>query len=65
MRYINLILALLFSVNLYSQKIDYLPTTTTGQVIERTPYTLSYDEQHEQAEWVAYKLTPSEVNGNI
>jgi endonuclease G len=35
---------------------DFYPTSTTGQVIKRTHYTLSYNEDHEQAEWVAYEL---------
>ena len=35
----------------------YLPTSTTGQVVKHTYYTLSYSEKHEQAEWVAYVLT--------
>lgn len=35
---------------------NYLPTSTTNQVISHTYYTLSYNEKHEQAEWVAYEL---------
>jgi len=34
----------------------YLPTSTTNQVITHQYYTLSYSEEHEQAEWVAYEL---------
>ena len=64
MKYLGLIITLLLSVNLYSQDIDYLPESTTGQVVGHNPYTLSYDEQHEQAEWVAYELTASKVNGS-
>lgn len=40
---------------------DYLPTSTTGDVIQHKYYTLSYSEPHEQAEWVAYKLTKSSI----
>jgi len=40
-----------------SSKFDYLPNSTTGQIIEHAYYTLSYNEKHEQAEWVAYELT--------
>ena len=36
---------------------DYLPTSTTNQIVEHAYYTLSYNEKHEQAEWVAYELT--------
>ncbi len=36
---------------------SYLPQSK-GEVVEHTYYTLSYIEQHEQAEWVYYTLTP-------
>lgn len=42
-----------------ADKFNYLPTSTTNQVIKHTYYTLSYSEKHEQAEWVAYALKPS------
>lgn len=35
----------------------FLPTSTTGQVVKHRYYTLSYSEEGEQAEWVAYQLT--------
>ncbi len=35
---------------------DFLPSSTTGEVVEHAYYTLSYSETHEQAEWVAYTL---------
>ena len=35
----------------------FYPESTTGQVITHKHYVLSYSEEHEQAEWVAYKLT--------
>lgn len=34
----------------------FLPSSTTGEIVEHTNYTLSYSEPHEQAEWVAYTL---------
>ena len=34
----------------------FLPTSTTGQVVHHEGYSLSYNEDHEQAEWVAYEL---------
>lgn len=37
---------------------DYYPTSTTGQIIHHSYYSLSYNETHEQAEWVAYILHP-------
>ncbi len=42
---------------LKEQTNDYfLPTSTTGQIIHHEGYSLSYNESHEQAEWVAYEL---------
>lgn len=38
---------------------DYLPTSTTNQIIKHDFYTLSYQEKYEQAEWVAYELKPT------
>ncbi|WP_406684835.1 DNA/RNA non-specific endonuclease [Seonamhaeicola sp. MEBiC1930] len=34
----------------------FLPTSTTGQIVHHDAYSLSYNETHEQAEWVAYEL---------
>jgi endonuclease G len=36
---------------------NYLPTSTTGAIVRHKYYTLSYSENDEQAEWVAYVLT--------
>ncbi len=35
---------------------EILPTSTTGIIVRHTYYVLSYSEDHEQAEWVAYEL---------
>ena len=35
---------------------EFLPESTTGSVVKHGYYTLSYNESHEQAEWVAYEL---------
>ena len=32
-----------------------------GEIIRHTGYTLSYNEEHEQPNWVAYELTRNEV----
>lgn len=40
----------------YHAESYFLPSAR-GQVIEYRDYVLSYDEEHEQAEWVAYILT--------
>ncbi|HBS12835.1 MAG TPA: endonuclease, partial [Flavobacteriaceae bacterium] len=39
-----------------TSSFNYLPTSTTNQIISHEYYTLSYSEKHEQAEWVAYEL---------
>ena len=44
-----------------AQRFDYLPTNTTGAVYRKNTYTLSYSEEHEQAEWVAYVLKASDI----
>src|SRR6056297_1671284 len=64
MRYLSFVVLTLLSIPVFSQQIDFLPGSTTGQIIEHGSYTLSYDEKHEQAEWVAYELTASEINGS-
>lgn len=40
---------------------DLLPTSTTGQVVHHNSYSLSYSEEHEQAEWVAYVLKNTDI----
>ena len=35
---------------------NFLPTSTTNQIVVHDNYTLSYNEKYEQAEWVAYEL---------
>ena len=39
------------------------PTTSKGYLIEHTYYSISYSETNRQAEWVAYNLTPTSING--
>ncbi len=41
---------------------DFLPTSTTNQIIEHEFYTLSYNEKAEQAEWVAYELKKNHLS---
>lgn len=43
---------------------SFLPTSTTGAIVEHVYYTLSYSEAHEQAEWVAYSLDKSHLRKN-
>ncbi|WP_300566202.1 DNA/RNA non-specific endonuclease [Flavobacterium sp.] len=50
-------------VNLASNDKDYyLPTSTTHEVIKHKFYTLSYSEENEQAEWVAYELKKDQLS---
>lgn len=41
---------------------NILPASTTGEVVRHTYFVLSYSEDHEQAEWVAYELTRERLN---
>ena len=43
---------------------DFLPSSTTNQIIRHDYYTLSYSEKHEQAELVAYELKKNYVKNN-
>ena len=51
-------------VNQNNTNFNFLPTTTTNQIIIHDHYTLSYSEHYEQAEWVAYILKNSTLNNN-
>ena len=66
------VLGLLFmSSTAYAQSIDYKPAPVqsidngqiiTHQIIQYTQFALSYNEKHEQPDWVAYVLTKDEAN---
>ena len=64
MKHILTFLSLLVSAFSFAQTDNFLPKSTTGQILKHTFYTLSYSEPHEQAEWVAYVLTPGMINGS-
>lgn len=57
-------LLLFFSVIIYGQGENELclPRANTSEIITHYGYYLSYNEQHEQANWVAYELTSAETN---
>jgi len=44
----------------FSQNIE-IPQLENNQIIKHTAFTLSYNEQHEQANWVAYVLTSEQA----
>ncbi len=52
----NLISLLLLTISPYWLIAQYQPTTN-GELIKHDYYSLSYNEDHEQAEWVYYKIT--------
>lgn len=59
----TIFLFLILTTASQAQDPGLLPTSTTGHIINHTYYTLSYSEEHEQAEWVAYELTKQDVAG--
>lgn len=45
-----------------AQSFNYLPSPVgDNQILTYSEFTLSYNEEHEQADWVAYELTSDEV----
>jgi endonuclease G, mitochondrial len=75
--YLSIILYLIQSCNLFAQKNNTadsssttiyleLPHFSTNElVIHHTGYSLSYNELHEQANWVAYELTSNETQAIV
>jgi len=60
----NVIIYFLLTSFLWSQSICLPHYTQTDQIISHTAYTLN-NERHEQASWVAYRLTSSHIAGTI
>jgi endonuclease G, mitochondrial len=56
---------ILTSIYAYCQDFNYLPTSTTNQIVKHAYYTLSYSEKHEQAEWIAYEIKSNLFNKSI
>jgi endonuclease G, mitochondrial len=42
---------------------DWLPQGSDGQLVHFSHYTLQYNEEHEQANWVAYRLDAQQLQG--
>ena len=63
MKKIILILILSIFGILHSQSLEIPLITKQDSIILRLDYTLQYNEEHEQADWVAYELTRAEVLG--
>lgn len=54
---------ILFIISNLNAQFEYLPAPVgSNQIIAYTQFTLSYNEQHEQADWVAYELTEEEAD---
>ena len=49
----------------FSQEYLEIPQTNGNQIIQRAGYSLSYNEKHEQADWVAYVLTKEEAESDL
>lgn len=49
-------LFLLSPIFVFSQSINDFFPTNNGQLVNHTYYTISYSEEHEQAEWVFYEI---------
>lgn len=57
---------LFISTVFFAQDFDYLPYKVgENQILAYTQFTLSYNDEHEQADWVAYELTAEEVEKKI
>ena len=68
MKTYSLILLIISSIWVHSQSIteiqDLSPKPISGeQIINHFGYSLSYNEDHEQANWVFFELTDYEVSG--
>ena len=62
---INRITPLLLYSLLFSQQLELPKFAPSDQIVHHSNYTLNYSEQHEQAEWVAYTLSSSDVYGSV
>ena len=63
MKKLSLVIVLMVLSCTVNAQFDYLPKAIPGhQISAYEQYTLSYNEEHEQAEWVAYELTAAEAS---
>ncbi|WP_154199347.1 DNA/RNA non-specific endonuclease [Ancylomarina sp. 16SWW S1-10-2] len=56
-------LAFLLILLSFCSKAQYWLPKSIGELVTHTYYTLSYNEENEQANWVAYKLTREMIQG--
>ena len=50
---------------LFGQDLSLPKINESDQIIQHSAYTLNYDEQQEQASWVAYILTSTHIRGTV
>ena len=55
-------LLFLFIPSICLAQLKYLPKSS-GEIVKHRYYTLSYNEIHEQAEWIHYRLNPLMLKG--
>jgi len=48
--------------NKLKDSFNYLPSSTTNEIVFHKYYSLSYNENYENPEWVAYKLSPGQIS---
>jgi endonuclease G, mitochondrial len=61
----TLLIFIWFTTTGWGQSLLEIPVSPfNDEIIRHSAYTLGYSETHEQARWVAYQLTSSEVAGN-
>jgi endonuclease G len=64
--YSALFALVLLGHTLCAQPFDWLPAPVgANQVLTYTQFTLSYNEEHEQPDWVAYELTAEESEAQL
>lgn len=64
MKNIFLLVSLIFTTVLYGQELPRL-VNSGDQIIYHTAYTLSYNETHEQPNWVKYMVTKSDLENEV
>ena len=63
---LNILIFLFFPLIAQSNNIfNYLPNKIGSSIVEHSHYTLGYNEEHEQASWVAYRLTGHQIQNPI
>tara|TARA_Y100000817_G_C16735064_1_gene489773 strand:- start:143 stop:865 length:723 start_codon:yes stop_codon:yes gene_type:complete len=59
----NTLISLFIPFICFGQRIDLQPKVAKGRIVEHTYFHLSYVEEHEQSEWVHYRLDSIMLKG--